>query len=255
SALSEACGNRADDGRMGIFPAGEFDTSRVFLIFAFGYDDAPWGALAQAIERQGLPEGFDRVCFVKPAGVSYSQIEFDAVLQSCDLNFVRGEDSFVRAHYAAAGRWRVPFVWQPYRQEEDAHQQKLQAWQQFILQGNGGLAPPAQLAGAERAGQAQPYWNAWLGVESFFNPLGLSATGGQDAATVGDQRRTSDPGNASAYIAEDDFSVCWALLVAHWATFIPSFSWACQQIVGDRALEDSLLSVYGVSPLLRSDPA
>ena len=241
-APPEAGSNSDEHAQMGIFTADGFDTSRIFLILAFGYDDAPWAALAEAIERQGLPEGFDRACFVKPAGLSYSQIEFDAVLQSCDLNFVRGEDSFVRAHFAAAGRWRVPMVWQPYRQEGDAHQQKLQAWQQLILQGNGGLAPPAQLARAERAGQAQPYWNAWPGVESFFNPPGLSATGGQDAATVGDQRRTSDPGNASAYIAEDDFTVCWALLMIHWNAFVPSFSRACQRLIGGQALEDGLLS-------------
>jgi uncharacterized repeat protein (TIGR03837 family) len=49
--------------------------------------------------------------------------EYDALLRRCDLNFVRGEDSFVRAQWA--GR---PFIWQIYRQEDDAHLVKLQAF-------------------------------------------------------------------------------------------------------------------------------
>ena len=48
---------------------------------------------------------------------------YDQLLWCCDLNFVRGEDSFVRAQWA--GR---PFVWQIYAQEEEAHLTKLQAF-------------------------------------------------------------------------------------------------------------------------------
>jgi hypothetical protein len=238
-APPEAGSNSDEHAQMGIFTADGFDTSRIFLILAFGYDDAPWAALAEAIERQGLPEGFDRACFVKPAGLSYSQIEFDAVLQSCDLNFVRGEDSFVRAHFAAAGRWRVPMVWQPYRQEGDAHQQKLQAWQQLMVRRDEGVAPPTQLV---QAGQAQPYWNAWLGLESFFNLTSADRARGQTQDTAGDLRGTSLATDSSFRTSEDDFAICWALLITHWAAFTPSFSRACQRLVGDRALEDSLLS-------------
>jgi uncharacterized repeat protein (TIGR03837 family) len=50
------------------------------------------------------------------------QAEFDALLWSSDLNFVRGEDSLVRAIWAGA-----PFVWQAYPQQDDAHAAKLQA--------------------------------------------------------------------------------------------------------------------------------
>ena len=39
-----------------------------------------------------------------------TQADYDRLLWSCDLNFVRGEDSFVRAQWAGA-----PFVWQVYR--------------------------------------------------------------------------------------------------------------------------------------------
>ena len=51
------------------------------------------------------------------------QDEFDQLLWRCDINFVRGEDSFVRALWA--GR---PFVWQIYEQEDEVHLVKLNAF-------------------------------------------------------------------------------------------------------------------------------
>jgi uncharacterized repeat protein (TIGR03837 family) len=50
------------------------------------------------------------------------QDDYDRLLRACDLNFVRGEDSLVRALWA--GR---PFVWQIYPQHDGAHAAKLQA--------------------------------------------------------------------------------------------------------------------------------
>jgi uncharacterized repeat protein (TIGR03837 family) len=47
---------------------------------------------------------------------------FDRLLWSADLNFVRGEDSLVRALWAG-----VPFVWMAYPQHDDAHRAKLEA--------------------------------------------------------------------------------------------------------------------------------
>ncbi|KKO44294.1 hypothetical protein WG68_16545 [Arsukibacterium ikkense] len=52
-----------------------------------------------------------------------AQPDYDLLLAACDLNFVRGEDSIIRAHWA--GR---PFVWQIYRQQQAAHLIKLQAF-------------------------------------------------------------------------------------------------------------------------------
>lgn len=49
--------------------------------------------------------------------------DYDALLWRCDLNFVRGEDSFVRAQWAGK-----PLVWQPYVQEAGAHLVKLEAF-------------------------------------------------------------------------------------------------------------------------------
>ncbi len=52
-----------------------------------------------------------------------SQDEYDQLLWSCDLNFVRGEDSWIRALWSAK-----PFVWQTYPQDENLHLTKLLAF-------------------------------------------------------------------------------------------------------------------------------
>jgi uncharacterized repeat protein (TIGR03837 family) len=51
------------------------------------------------------------------------QAGYDQLLARCDFNIVRGEDSFVRAQWAAK-----PFLWHIYPQAENAHVAKLQAW-------------------------------------------------------------------------------------------------------------------------------
>jgi uncharacterized repeat protein (TIGR03837 family) len=76
------------------------------------------------------------------------QIEYDALLGGCDLNFVRGEDSFVRAQWA-----EQPFVWQPYPQSEDTHRIKLAAFLQRYLTGLDAAASSA----------VRNFWQAWNG--------------------------------------------------------------------------------------------
>ena len=73
-----------------------------------------------------------------------AQHDFDHLLWSCDLNFVRGEDSLVRALWADR-----PFVWQPYPQADDAHQPKLEAFLDM-------LAAPSSL---------RSFHQAWNGVD------------------------------------------------------------------------------------------
>jgi uncharacterized repeat protein (TIGR03837 family) len=51
------------------------------------------------------------------------QDAYDRLLWASDLNFVRGEDSFVRAQLAAR-----PLVWQVYAQDADAHLLKMDAF-------------------------------------------------------------------------------------------------------------------------------
>lgn len=89
-----------------------------------------------------------------------SQRDFDHLLWSCDLNFVRGEDSLVRALWA--GR---PFVWQLYPQHDGAHHAKLAAfldwlqappsWRAFHRFWNGGTSRAVPLAVPDWAAAAQ----------------------------------------------------------------------------------------------------
>ena len=52
-----------------------------------------------------------------------TQVEYDQLLWTCDLNCVRGEDSVVRAIWAGK-----PFLWQIYPQQDAAHHSKLSAF-------------------------------------------------------------------------------------------------------------------------------
>lgn len=52
-----------------------------------------------------------------------AQDRYDRLLWGCDCNFVRGEDSFVRAQWAGK-----PMVWQAYPQEDGAHWAKIEAF-------------------------------------------------------------------------------------------------------------------------------
>ena len=77
------------------------------------------------------------------------QPRFDALLWAADLNFVRGEDSFVRAQWA-----RKPFVWHIYPQADDAHLPKLDA---ALAHYANGLPDGARDALAR-------FWHAWNGA-------------------------------------------------------------------------------------------
>ncbi len=59
-----------------------------------------------------------------------NQDDYDRLLWACDLNFVRGEDSCVRAQWA-----QNPFVWQPYPQADNAHWDKLDALTRLYIEG------------------------------------------------------------------------------------------------------------------------
>jgi uncharacterized repeat protein (TIGR03837 family) len=75
-----------------------------------------------------------------------SQQDYDRLLWCCDLNIVRGEDSFIRAQWA--GR---PMLWHIYPQDEDAHIAKLEAFLDHYL---GDLPPPT-------ADALRSLWLAW----------------------------------------------------------------------------------------------
>jgi uncharacterized repeat protein (TIGR03837 family) len=79
------------------------------------------------------------------------QDQYDLLLWSCDFNAVRGEDSFVRAQWA--GR---PLLWHIYRQDEDIHLDKLDAFLALYTQG---LSEPAREA-------ISGLWRAWNAGET-----------------------------------------------------------------------------------------
>lgn len=74
------------------------------------------------------------------------QEDYDQLLWACDCNYVRGEDSFVRAQWAAK-----PLVWRIYPQEDEAHWIKLQA---FLDQYCAGLMD-------DEAAAVRGLWEAW----------------------------------------------------------------------------------------------
>ena len=75
-----------------------------------------------------------------------AQDRYDQLLWACDVNFVRGEDSFVRAQWA--GR---PFVWNIYPTEDGAHWVKMAA---FLARYTEGLD-------RAQAGALTALWEAW----------------------------------------------------------------------------------------------
>ncbi len=81
-----------------------------------------------------------------------TQRDFDHLLWASDLNFVRGEDSFVRAQWA--GR---PFVWQIYPQRDGAHGAKLNAFlAAYLASASTALAPGLSRLFAAWNGLAPP---------------------------------------------------------------------------------------------------
>ncbi len=81
------------------------------------------------------------------------QARYDELLWACDVNFVRGEDSFVRAQWAGK-----PMIWHIYPQHDGVHLQKLRA---FLEKYCAGL--PGEAAQAVRA-----LWEGWNGEQ---NPM------------------------------------------------------------------------------------
>lgn len=140
--LADPQARAAFDTALGVAP---HDGLRVSL---FCYPDSPVRALADAWRRASVPVhcllpapvaascgrliGLDATAIgscVRAGALTIqvvpflSQDDYDRLLWTCDLNFVRGEDSFVRAQWAAR-----PLVWQAYRQAEGAHHDKVAAF-------------------------------------------------------------------------------------------------------------------------------
>ncbi len=120
-------------------------------VFLFAYANTATAALVAAIHATGATvtapngtagaglEGISVLPFVP-------QPQFDQLLWAHDILFVRGEDSFVRAQWAAK-----PFVWHIYPQADHAHWIKLNA---FLDRYCVGVEAPVAAALRE-------LWRAW----------------------------------------------------------------------------------------------
>jgi uncharacterized repeat protein (TIGR03837 family) len=163
----------------------EMPAAETLKISLFGYENAAlhgmfdaWSASAQPVlclvpEGRILPQAGQYFGDVAPSvGKAYArgnlhvrvlpfveQEGYDELLWACDVNFVRGEDSCVRAQWA--GR---PFVWQIYPQHDAVHLKKLQAF--LKLYGGYLNAPhPSPLPQAGEGARAvlalEGLWKAW----------------------------------------------------------------------------------------------
>ena len=95
-----------------------------------------------------------------------TQTDYDHLLWSCDLNFVRGEDSLVRAIWA-----EKPFIWQIYPQHDGVHLAKLGA---FLAM----MEAPASLKIAHQV------WNSSANEATFPDlELGIWAKSAQNLST------------------------------------------------------------------------
>jgi uncharacterized repeat protein (TIGR03837 family) len=93
------------------------------------------------------------------------QERYDELLWACDVNFVRGEDSCVRAQWAGK-----PFIWQIYPQHDTVHLKKLEA---FLMLYGKQLSPSASAA-------VQGLWKAWnSGDLNTQTPLDPPLSGGE----------------------------------------------------------------------------
>jgi len=124
--------------------AGAAEPTLLFAAHAVATD-----SVARFFGRDPEPGGLVRKGALSIVRVPFMpQVDYDRLLLACELNFVRGEDSWIRAHWA-----RRPFVWQPYIQAGGAHLDKLDAFLDRALAG----------APAEVARGLREFAHAWSG--------------------------------------------------------------------------------------------
>jgi len=115
------------------------EPNRARLVSLFCYPHAPVKQLLEALSNDShpsillVPEGVAPTLLTDRQG-SFNQVyveripfvsqpEYDQLLWMADINFVRGEDSIVRALWSGK-----PLIWQIYPQTEGTHLIKLEAW-------------------------------------------------------------------------------------------------------------------------------
>ncbi len=114
------------------------------------------------------------------------QERYDELLWACDVNFVRGEDSWVRAQWAGK-----PFIWQIYPQHDAVHLKKLDA---FLMLYGKQLGLPAIKA-------LQGLWQAWnsgdLNTQTPLNPPLSGGKAGSPPLTRGGREGFSQDSDAA----------------------------------------------------------
>ena len=114
------------------------------------------------------------------------QRDYDHLLWSADLNFVRGEDSLVRALWA-----QVPFVWHIYPQHDGAHVHKLQAF----------LAQMCQSFPSPVAQRVRHFFFHWNGLTP--EALTLARHGGPSTTELQDWQTALAPWLRELRVQED----------------------------------------------------
>ena len=143
------------------------------LLTQLGAGQAPWRLLVTAGRATAAVHEILSKNSIQPAparreqlSISYlpylPQTDYDELLWACDLNFVRGEDSLVRALWAGQ-----PFVWHIYPQQDGAHHAKLAAFLDWL----------------QAPGSLRSFHHAWNGTDPA-TPLQLP-----DAAALADWAR------------------------------------------------------------------
>jgi len=144
-------------------------------VLVFGYADAPLSALIDQLAAGPpsvllVPTGrapVQRRGALRWYGIDWlEQAHFDTLLWSCAAAFVRGEDSLVRAHWAA-----LPFIWQPYREALGGHRAKLDAWLArwaYVLPPAAARAQEALAHAWDRADASAlaQAWPTWFGLRA-----------------------------------------------------------------------------------------
>lgn len=128
------------------------------LLVTEGRAAAAVKAQVQQYRPRSQPGGLATLSLSSALSISFlpllTQHDYDHLLWSSDFNFVRGEDSLVRALWAGQ-----PFAWQLYPQEDDAHHAKLDAFLDWMA------APPS----------LQQFQQTWNGMTAVLPALDLPA--------------------------------------------------------------------------------
>jgi len=184
------------------------------LVSAFCYPGAPLDRLVASLAADGRPTAIatapgaatgaaraalamagDGAATLRQVALPWlTQAGYDRLLWASDLNFVRGEDSWVRAQWA--GR---PFIWQAYPQDDGAHGAKIAA---FLERSLAHAAPDAAEA-------IRDWTAAWNALDDPVAPLPAWTPRALDAAAAAAQawraQLLASPDQASrllAFVAE-----------------------------------------------------